>query len=64
MNDVNPEDSRAFAKIMNHSSFSEDQRNEIQKAFCEAKDWDEFLEWLWDLKIIAENTGFPPPFRK
>ena len=64
MNDDNPEDSKALSKIINHSSYSEGQRSEIHNAFYMAKDWNEFLEWLMESKIILENTGFFPPFRK
>ena len=64
MNDDNPEDSKVFAKIMNHSSFSEDQKTEIHNAFYMAKDLDEFLVWLMEAKIISEKNGFFPPFRK
>ncbi len=54
----------ALAKIINHSSFSEEQKSEIQRAFSVAKDWDEFLEWFIESKVILENTGALPQFRK
>ena len=64
MNEASPENSRALAKIINHSSFSEEQKSEIQRAFSVAKDWDEFLEWFIESKVILENTGALPQFRK
>ena len=64
MNDTSPENSKALAKIINHPSFSEEQKSEIQMAFFMAKDMDEFLVWLMEAKRISENTGFFPPFRK
>lgn len=50
MNDASPENSKALAKIINHPSFSEEQKSEIKKAFCIAKDMDEFLVWLMESK--------------
>ena len=64
MNDASPENLKALEKIINHPSFSEEQKSEIQRAFCMAKDMDEFLVWLMESQTISENTGFFPPFRK
>lgn len=64
MNDASPENSRTLEKIINHPSFSDEQKSEIQKAFCIAKDWDELFIWLMESKTISENTGFFPPFKK
>lgn len=64
MNESNPENSKALEKIINHPSFSDEQKSEIQRAFSLAKDLDEFLVWLMESKTISENTGFFPPFKK